>query len=169
MSEKYKNCSNDDCKERNPQLVENFYKRRDAACGLYSRCKSCCKKSDVKRKEAILAKQRAYNVGNRQKIKNINLVKNYGITIDEYKKMLAAQNHKCAICEVDEVYSGKKGLFVDHDHESSEVRGLLCSKCNFLIGHAQEDVLILHKAIKYLKYFKKDNNIVVLKDVRSAR
>jgi hypothetical protein len=41
-------------------------------------------------------------------------------------------------------------LAVDHDHETGQVRALLCSTCNIMIGHAQDDVSILARAIQYL-------------------
>lgn len=177
MSEKYKSCSNKNCDEQNPQPVENFYKRSDTACGLYSRCKSCCKYFDQKRKgktdgykrkwaeknkdkkkeyyeqnkETILQKNKTYHKNNKIKIRNYQLKRNYGITLDEYNKMLVSQNHRCAICEVDEVHAGKNGLYVDHNHETNQVRGLLCPKCNFLIGLAQENTSVLQEAIEYLR------------------
>ena len=45
----------------------------------------------------------------------------------------------------------KSEICVDHDHKTMRVRGLLCVQCNFLIGHAKEDVSILNSAIIYVK------------------
>ena len=53
---------------------------------------------------------------------------------------------------------GRKGRFarnVDHDHETGEVRGILCNCCNKVIGYAYEDTAILESAIKYLKSYEK--------------
>jgi DNA-directed RNA polymerase subunit RPC12/RpoP len=61
------------------------------------------------------------------------------------------QNGKCAICKKDYQLGGSKGLFVDHDHETKEVRGLLCRKCNSAIGQLEECKEILIEAIRYLK------------------
>jgi hypothetical protein len=176
MTKKHKNCSYENCKEHNPQPIENFYKRNDTACGLYSRCKSCCKYFDQKRKdktdvykrkwskknqkahskkyyaankESILKKQKIYNKNNKDKIRNSQLKRNYNITLDIYNEMLTSQNHKCAICKI---YTGKNNLCVDHNHDNDQVRGLLCSKCNFLIGLAQENTSVLHEAIRYLEF-----------------
>lgn len=49
----------------------------------------------------------------------------YGLLPDEYDAMVAAQGGKCAMCY--EVY---ESLAVDHDHDTGEVRGLLCNRCN---------------------------------------
>lgn len=40
---------------------------------------------------------------------------------------------------------------VDHDHVTGTIRGLLCSKCNTLLGMAKDNIAILENAIKYLK------------------
>ena len=59
------------------------------------------------------------------------------------------QNIKCAICGTE--FNEKNKGFVDHSHITNEVRGLLCSKCNSLLGMANDDIEILKKAIEYLK------------------
>jgi hypothetical protein len=42
---------------------------------------------------------------------------------------------------------------VDHNHKTGAVRGLLCCKCNFILGHADDDVGILRRAISYLTLY----------------
>lgn len=41
-------------------------------------------------------------------------------------------------------------LFVDHNHSTGNVRGLLCSPCNAFIGHLKDDVTLIQNAIDYL-------------------
>lgn len=76
----------------------------------------------------------------------------YGITYEDYTKMLEEQHFGCAICKSsinnNSRTSGK--LFVDHCHDSKEVRGLLCSKCNHALGLFNDDVNLLANAISYL-------------------
>lgn len=83
-----------------------------------------------------------------------NLKQRYGITVDEYESLIANQNNACAICEVeipDKLeYKGKRRSVVDHNHETGEVRGILCLKCNLVLGHARENTTILYRAIVYL-------------------
>ena len=62
--------------------------------------------------------------------------------------MFEVQENKCAICG--SVLSDTNKAFVDHCHNTKKVRGLLCAKCNTLLGMAKDDVSILQNAITYL-------------------
>tara|TARA_R110002020_G_C15769341_1_gene727985 strand:- start:41 stop:286 length:246 start_codon:yes stop_codon:yes gene_type:complete len=77
----------------------------------------------------------------------------YGITIDQYEEMLAAQEGCCSICKIHvSTLPGRFGvLHVDHNHETGKVRELLCHKCNVGIGMFKEDPKILAKVLDYLK------------------
>lgn len=44
-------------------------------------------------------------------------------------------------------------MVVDHNHETGEVRGLLCAKDNLLLGTARESTVYLARAIQYLALF----------------
>lgn len=57
----------------------------------------------------------------------------YGMTLEDYEALLEAQNGACAICEQE----WHSHLYVDHSHETGEVRGLLCAKCNTLVGQLE--------------------------------
>ena len=58
------------------------------------------------------------------------LEKVYGITPEEYARMLAAQEGRCFFCRKPR----RKLLAVDHDHVTGRVRGLLCTPCNTSLG-----------------------------------
>lgn len=63
------------------------------------------------------------------------LRKRYGLTQDDYQRMLDRQNGGCAVCHTT-VTGGRNRYFdVDHDHETGLVRGLLCRRCNITLGH----------------------------------
>lgn len=86
--------------------------------------------------------------------KNIRLsqrMKKYGISAEDYYKLLEKQEQKCAICGAEIGDSNGNRLYVDHDHKTGKVRGLLCANCNFGIGSLKDDVEILKKAILYLE------------------
>ena len=74
----------------------------------------------------------------------------YGITHDEYEKMLAAQNGVCAICQGEETKRWTH-FSVDHNHETGEVRGLLCHTCNTGLGQFQDSPELLAEAANYLR------------------
>ena len=89
----------------------------------------------------------------------INKIKStYGLSAEEYVHLLDRQKHMCPICDREisgEVNSEKLKAFVDHDHKTGVVRGILCLYCNSLIGYCREDKRILEAAIEYLKKFGK--------------
>lgn len=83
---------------------------------------------------------------------NYNMKKKYGITGEDYLRILDEQNGVCAICG--EINPGNKRLAVDHDHETNEVRGLLCDCCNRAIGLLRDDEHIAQRATNYLRLWK---------------
>jgi len=74
----------------------------------------------------------------------------YGILKQDYIALHEAQNGRCAICGSDKPAKGQVFLHVDHNHDTGEVRGLLCAKCNIGIGHLNEDPDLLIAAALYL-------------------
>lgn len=77
----------------------------------------------------------------------------YGLTIEDYEEKLEKQNGICAICG--EVNKNGWRLSVDHNHKTDEVRGLLCSPCNLVVGACHENIKTLKLAIKYLERYQK--------------
>lgn len=100
------------------------------------------------------AQQRAYRSRRPDFHRNHNLKQRYGITIEDFESIISQQNFACAICEVEIShaldYKSGKSVAVDHNHETGEVRGILCSKCNLILGHARESTDILYRSILYL-------------------
>ena len=72
----------------------------------------------------------------------------YGITQSEFDQMLINQNNKCAICG--SKFKNSKSTHIDHCHNSSRVRGLLCNDCNLAIGQFNDNPELMQNAIKYL-------------------
>ena len=71
----------------------------------------------------------------------------YGITLEDYEAMVLGQEGMCGICGE----SGGKDLYVDHDHSTRKVRGLLCHSCNVGLGHFRDRTELLRAAIDYLE------------------
>ena len=67
------------------------------------------------------------------------------------ESLRVAQNDRCAICGIQEADAPKGRLHLDHDHQTREIRGLLCGRCNIGIGHVQGLPALLAAAIKYLQ------------------
>jgi DNA-directed RNA polymerase subunit RPC12/RpoP len=80
------------------------------------------------------------------------LKKCYGLSLEDFDLLLASQDYKCAICKKhneEELEQLGSNLSVDHNHETQEIRGLLCRSCNFLIrNHVTPE--IFYKAAEYL-------------------
>lgn len=74
---------------------------------------------------------------------------NYGITEEEFLKLIESQNDRCAICS--EKLTTSFNRIIDHDHKKFKVRGLLCRKCNCGIGFFNDNILIVQSALDYLK------------------
>lgn len=78
------------------------------------------------------------------------LKQSYGISIEQFDKMLEDQCGVCAICG--STPTGKDPvLHVDHCHTTKQVRGLLCTGCNQGLGRFDHDPELLEAAAKYLK------------------
>ncbi len=88
--------------------------------------------------------------------KNADYLRKYGITLETYESMLTEQNYVCAICHCPEVELSTTGggsiksLAVDHCHATGAIRGLLCQRCNRILGLAQDNIIVLKQAAKYL-------------------
>jgi hypothetical protein len=113
-----------------------FYSNVREYKGVSGHCKDCHKK---------------YKDSRKQRERDLRLTRKYGLNNDEYQRLAAIQNHRCAICGTDDSgHPSSSDLIVDHDHITGCVRGLLCSSCNVAIGHFRDNVSLLLGAIGYL-------------------
>ncbi len=75
----------------------------------------------------------------------------YGLSRTEWIAMFVKQQGKCAICKRKiKSKAGKGAAMVDHCHETGRIRGLLCGKCNFTIGHNSWLIKYQKEIIDYL-------------------
>jgi len=71
------------------------------------------------------------------------------ITRSDFISMIKLQNNKCKICNND--LKSLKNSFIDHNHNTNKVRGILCPSCNTFLGLCNDDIGILKNAIIYLQ------------------
>jgi len=143
------------CKKEFP--LDKFAKQGKR--GLRAVCKSCwaayMRNYNAKNSEKIRENQRLWKLNNHDTYKSSQLKHNFGISLEEYKEMLLAQDFGCAICgKTETIIDPRTGtprmLAVDHCHETGKVRGLLCFACNSAIGSARHSTEILEEMINYL-------------------
>jgi hypothetical protein len=153
----------------------DFSKDRHKTDGLAPRCRDCRNRAAATyreahhddpvyktRREAAVSKWRAANpekwrsgyrawqAANRERNKDVELKRIYGIGLDDYEALLARQGGRCAICGVT---APARGLFVDHCHDTGMVRGLLCGPCNSALGFMGDDSARLRLGADYLDRF----------------
>lgn len=142
-----KDCENKDAKERYQANPEKYRESGRTYSRRYR------ENNPEKSKESL----RVYRLTHPDAIKNrrrrVWLRQGYGITLEEYQRMFAAQGGVCAICAEPETstYRGKvRELGVDHCHITGKVRGLLCSQCNVAIGKLRDDPALIRNALAYV-------------------
>lgn len=82
--------------------------------------------------------------------------KKNGFSPDLFESRMKEQNGLCAICGI-MLESGltSKAASADHDHETGKARGILCKRCNLMLGQVKDDIALLEKAIIYLYFWKR--------------
>lgn len=126
-----------------------FVADKSRSTGIASACKECNAR-DARRWRKEYGHARRFRASSTKS----HLKREYSITLEEYDVLFEGQNRCCAICGKPEraMYRGSpRHLAVDHDHITGQIRGLLCFRCNILLGHVGEDVDLLLKHITYLR------------------
>lgn len=134
------------CAEEKP--VADFYVRTD---GRLNRLCKVCHNADSKTRrdadrEGYNARQRNLKRGGLDR--KYALKSKYNLTSEAYDAMLEAQGGGCAACGAE---PSRRALSTDHDHETGEVRGILCDGCNLALGHVGDDPDRLRALATYLE------------------
>jgi hypothetical protein len=151
-------CNTCNNKAQRKWYQNNKNKARDQANKSYKKNQI---KISARRKELLKDNPEKYKQA-RRKLYNpikskLNSWKYAGIknmTIERYNSLLISQNGKCAICKIPKEQF-KRILNVDHDHQTGEVRGLLCDSCNRGIGYLKDSIDVITSAKNYLLCHKK--------------
>lgn len=156
----------------------DFYRHEASADGLWPNCKECLRAirrlkakenpdaNKVTMKERYwrdpeasrqkskeyrqknLERLRAYDRERRERVREKNVLQKYGITQEDFDRMMARQSGVCAICG--RLNRDGRPLAVDHDHATEAVRGLLCDPCNLTLGYMQDRSDWLTRAAEYV-------------------
>lgn len=80
--------------------------------------------------------------------RGVRMQRMYGLSQKQYEELYLKQLGLCAICHDP---FGDKTPYVDHDHKTNKVRGLVHHKCNLGLGHFDDDPKKLQYALWYLE------------------
>ena len=127
------------CKTSKP--LSEYWKNRSTKDGYQLWCKPCWYELTSSK---LSGKSRGKYLRMRR---NGNLMRKYGITVDEYDRILSKRGGVCKICSKS---SQGISLAVDHDHQTGRIRGILCENCNRGLGMFKDSPMLLAEAIKYL-------------------
>jgi hypothetical protein len=164
--------------------LDDFYRASGTKDGHRGECKVC----DLERKrqryladpETAIARVKRWQQANSDRVNEYHrvrrakpevkradranhLMRKYGITIEQYDELLAQQGGGCAIC-------GREprpdiSLHLDHDHETGQLRGILCFRCNNALGDLDDDVSLLREAVRYLEsYLPIDDEVALIRE-----
>ncbi len=141
-----KRCS--DCKV--VKSMEYFHNHKNTTDGKAQNCAECAQKTSAKYYTPEYGSARYQR--NKDRLKNNSLLRDFGITLEQYRAMFDQQKGLCAVCDRP---SPDKALAVDHDHVTGEVRRLLCGNCNVAVGFVQESPRIAIRIADYLESYGK--------------
>lgn len=137
------------CKKGHPLAGENIYQQ-----GRWRRCKECRKGWGKTQNELVkrTPELRQYHTDKKREWYERTRIKaggkyfrlyKYNMTEQEYDRKFVEQDGLCAICRT------RAATVIDHDHRNGKVRGLLCHKCNILMGSLETNEDTIQEAYKY--------------------
>lgn len=108
------------------KCLDSFHNSKDKADGKHHQCKACRKEESLKQ---------------------------YNMTLADYDALYIKQEGRCAICGTEDPRGQSKAgrFYVDHNHVTGHVRGLLCHDCNTGLGLFKDNATLLIKGSVYLQ------------------
>jgi len=158
------------CHQKKPLTKEYFHARKKSKDGFRNDCRECLNKRTklwVQRNpEKAASYKRKWRHNNPEKLNKARIrwrknnplselngryKREYGITLKEYDEMFEKQDGLCAVCGLPEI---NRRLAVDHDHDTQKIRGLLCARCNTVLGLMEDNIGTMSRAIEYIERAK---------------
>ena len=137
---------------KDPEKAKAYYKSEERRIANRKAARKRRENMSEEEKEELKAKHRKYYKNNKEKFKikskkyrerdkkkykkyrrKQGLKQRYGVTIEWWDIQFKKQKGCCAICGKHQSELNKT-LYVDHNHKTGQVRGLLCMDCNFKVG-----------------------------------
>jgi hypothetical protein len=115
------------------KALDEFPRNRNCKDGRHPYCKPCHNARGKESKQRLYGGSRHYHLKHR-----------YGIGAHEFDELVKQQHGVCAIC------GRPDPEHVDHDHETGDVRGILCFNCNGGLGQFRDSIDALLTAAAYL-------------------
>jgi len=152
------------CGEIKP--AHEFYREPRCKDGRRGSCIACCRAARrewyARNRTAVIAKVRRWQQANPERVRasqlkhrqryplqlrRLHLRSKFGMTLEDYDGLLAAQEGGCAICG--EQPTGGQSMHIDH--WQTDVRGILCVRCNNGLGQFKESPELLLRAAEYVR------------------
>lgn len=146
--------------------LDHFYSDKSKKDGKTPYCRDC-RQSKAKAqndKDPQKARDRAAAMRRRRGLE-MDLSR-MGLTLEKYQELVASQEGRCAVCKEEETMLMPSGevrrLSIDHDHACCPTkrdicggcnRGLLCNRCNRMLGMVNDNIELLRNAVAYLEGF----------------
>lgn len=152
-----------------------YYEDSSSPCNHASKCKSCLREARQERWHQNKGEHRDKDIVRRSQwsperraewLKGqwvYHIKRDFSMTPEYYDSLLKAQGDVCKACKqvetkVNHISGVLQRLAVDHDHKCCVktptcgkcVRGLLCARCNTLVGKFEQDLSVGANILEYL-------------------
>lgn len=128
------------------------------------------KQWNIDNAEHVRTRNKEWRENNKEHSSNTRTLRLYGITFKEKMALIAYQDGRCAVCgdSVEDV----DGWHVEHDHVTSQVRGMTCSWCNRLLAMLGDQldtaVEVFERVMHYLTVVANIETPMRLKQIRDS-
>ena len=130
------------CKAEHSDLTENAWLQRKYYCRI-------CRKEQSKVQYQKFSSRILNTRKATERDRAATLKYRYGITLEEWDRLVEEQHGACLICNFRP--ESPRQLHVDHNHQTGEVRGLLCNNCNVGLGYFADNAERLARASMYVQ------------------